>query len=340
MIRLALFLIVVGALLAVIATVSGRLPKGDPFAAITGHQQIIIDNSWALPLAKQRHIDAEPPYDLGLFGNSRSMNVGEQDIGSIGACRFFNYSLSGESLRASVALLERLARHKKAPHLAVVSVDNFELQLYANPTFLDPLERWRLAAADILAGLARPDIGWRDAGKMAWRIVHTETIIAKRSLNAELVREGIQALLSPRQFELTTIPGRGYRADGSRGKPITPLGEPPGLPPVPAAPQVLPGYLRYDLERLARLRALGIDIVLYESPISPRLAAAPGRPSAVATSTRATYLSTCRTFDLECHTAPTQFPSGDWSDDSHPPTEPLGQYLQERISGRLEFCRA
>src|SRR5690349_20011124 len=67
-----------------------------------------------------------PPYDVGLFGYSRIMMVGADDLGLPGK-RVFNFSIGGSSIRQSIRLLEELHAMGKAPAIAIISVDHAEL---------------------------------------------------------------------------------------------------------------------------------------------------------------------------------------------------------------------
>jgi hypothetical protein len=172
--------------------------------------------------------------------------------------------------------------------------------------------------------------------RMAWRILHLEIDLAKRTLNAELFRDGVVQMFIGTEFPRTTAPGRGYRSDGSHtqapnDRPLQPLAA------VTGSRQVLPGYLRYDLERLVAVQSEGTAIVLYESPIAPG-----SRPNTdVARTSRAEFVADCRAVGLECYTAPEQSVADakDWPDSNHAPPAALGRYLTQLLGGRLNACR-
>jgi len=70
------------------------VPDEDPYAVKPKHQLVSLDE---LPLPvfaelKFRHVKRQPRYDIGLFGNSRSLGVGTRHL-SLGDCRFFNFSV-------------------------------------------------------------------------------------------------------------------------------------------------------------------------------------------------------------------------------------------------------
>ena len=336
MIRPRLFLLTVALLIGLVVAAYIYAADTDPFASAASGRQIVLDNSWALAGGKLRHAAQTPRYDIGVFGNSRALDINAADLGSGSRCRFFNFALAGESLRGSAALLEQLAADGKAPRLAVVSVDNFELQTYANPMFLPAWPRWRQALADLAADA---EMAWRERATMAWRVLYTENELAKRPFNIELLRTNLEILLGMVPATPTTSEaGRGYRADGSRTQPAPPRAPPPELP-LPQSRQVLGGYLAYDLARLARLRTRGTEIVVYESPIDPRSAAR--APSALARDSRARFAEACRAVGLDCHVAPARLPDDDglWRDNNHAPATPLNRYVRGLIADKTGFCR-
>ena len=345
MIRPWFFLVSTACFLAVILAASNRVPQGDPFAMATNERQVALDDSRIVAIGKWRHIVEQPRYDIGLFGNSRSLEVSQGDLGLAGNCRFFNYSLPGESIRTSVALLERLASVRRAPHVAVISVDNFELQFYSNPVLIELPARWRFAANDIAAGLSRPGISWFEFGRMTWRILRTEFNLAARQFNAELFREWLVLVLEGQSpsFERTSILGRGYRSDGSHTRATVAAGH--ALMPVNPATsrQILPGYLIYDLERLLRLRMAhpDLDIVLYESATAAIGDSTAARTSSIAAESRRIYLDTCQSLKLECHAAPDQLlgDKSDWADSSHAPPTALGHHIMSFLGGKPASCR-
>lgn len=340
MIKPRFFLLTVALLLGLVVAIYIYASASDPFAVATREKQVVLDNSWALAGGKLRHAAQAPRYDIGLFGNSRALDVNAADLGLGASCRFFNFALAGESLRGSVAFLEELAANRKAPRLAVVSIDNFEIQTYANPMFLPALPRWRQALADLGAGIRRADITWREFADMAWRILWNENELAKRPFNIALLRDNLEVLLGiAPATSMTVEPGRGYRDDGSRTQPAdVPRAPPPPLPP-PQSRQVLGGYLAYDLARLARLSAQGIAIVVYESALDPGNAArSPGR---LAQESRERFVAACRAAGLDCHVAPTRLPGDDglWRDSTHAPAAPLSHYVRGLIADKTAFCR-
>ena len=336
MIRPRLFLLMVAILIGLVVAVNIYAAAGDPFIGATPQQQVVLDNSWDLAGGKLRHAAQTPRYDIGVFGNSRALDVNAADLDLGPHCRFFNFALAGESLRGSAALLERLAADGKAPRLAVVSIDNFELQTYANPMFLPAWPRWRQALADLVSDA---EITWRERATMAWRVLYTENELAKRPFNIELLHANLEILLGIVPATATTnVAGRGYRADGSRTQPEPPR-EPPSELPWPQSRQVLGGYLAYDLARLAQLRARGTDVVVYESSIDPRSAAR--APSALARDGRAQFAAACRAVGLDCHAASARLPGDDgfWRDSNHAPAGPLNRYVRGLIADKTGFCR-
>ena len=97
---------------------------------------------------KLAHARTSPAYDIGLFGNSRSMTVSSQDLG-FDDLRFFNFSLAGSSFRQSIMFLEILAAHDAAPDISVISLDHLELSMLANQDIFTARDRITVAMFDL-----------------------------------------------------------------------------------------------------------------------------------------------------------------------------------------------
>ena len=67
---------------AAIIAVAQYVPPGDPFTIKTNNKLVSLDGI-SLPVfaeLKVRHVKSQPRFDVGLFGNSRSLNVGIDDL--------------------------------------------------------------------------------------------------------------------------------------------------------------------------------------------------------------------------------------------------------------------
>jgi len=257
--------------------------------------------------------------------------------------QFFNFSIGGESLRTSIALMERLAEAGVAPRNAIVSVDHFELQRYHNPYSLWAPRRWSLLALDLWGGLSRTEISFREWLRMAWRHLRSESRLFEQNFSIELFMTSLKLKLGlASDLTETTANGLGYSADGSRSSPPVPTDQRATERLSPISPQFLFGYLKYDFERLKTLQDQGVNMILYETPLeskSARFFAENPSPFAAATRTRFTTL--CRDLSLRCYTAPREVPYPDlpWPDHSHPPAKTLAAYLTTRLAGDVKGCR-
>ncbi|MBL6933400.1 MAG: hypothetical protein ISR45_10665 [Rhodospirillales bacterium] len=329
--------------MAGIYTIATYVPGEDPFSNQPSHQLVSLDG---LPLPvfaelKFRHVARQFRYDVGLFGNSRSLDIGTRHL-SLGQCRFFNFSVGSESFRFTVANLERLKKIGKAPKLALISIDNFELQRYNNPISLFASIRWKKAIADIMAGLTRADIGFKDFIRMGWRHVWIEVKRFEMTFNPETFYTGIVNLFSDgNYFQWVSPTAVGYHLDGSRNspEPVKKMAFKNLLKPT--SHQIKSGYFKFDLERLARLQKYGIQVVIYESSLEPKSAAAfHKRPSSQASGSRRVFNSACAKLGLKCYVAP-QGLDGDeglWTDHSHPPAKLVGNYLNKLLSENQLAC--
>ena len=279
-----------------------------------------------------------PPVDIALFGDSRILPVSAHDVG-YPSCRFFNFALSGESIRSSVALMEHLAAIGKAPRLAIVGIDNFESQYFSNPTWLPPMKRWQSAWTDLAVGWQRQDVSMTNWLRMGWRHLHTSGESVRYMFARQFLISGANlwldtAMPTGNGHEAKSHQRPHYRIDGSLSYGVAGKDGQADIP-LPSAPeQIIVGYLRHDLQRLARQERDGRRVIIYESPVAPtstrRFAQ---QPSAYAKFHRETFLEECRKLGLACQADPGLFaPDAGWRDSSHPPPGPLGAYIQTLIS--------
>lgn len=287
-----------------------------------------------LAALKRRHAAAAPRYDIGLFGNSRVVQVGADDIG-IDPDRFFNFAVPGTTLRQSVELLELLVADGSAPRLAVISVDNAALHFQSRLAYPGLIRRLPAAATGIWRIWRSPDGGTLLAARALVDTVLTGWAQIRHVYSFGQVYSRLsfmfpRMLAAPGDFEVT------FRRDGSRPMP---------LPEAQTAPMTLPperpfvlarAYLDQDLERLARIQAQGVMVLLYESPLYPgdevqaTAAAAPeGRLL------RDQLMTRCRGLALACLPAarlgrPEEPPF--WPDCCHAPAALLGAYIADLIA--------
>ncbi|HWV55305.1 hypothetical protein [Pseudorhodoplanes sp.] len=133
MLRLIAFCL--GALAATIGAVAAVFHAPAHDFSSQGTKSAYLDALSADALT-QLKLGVRHTFDIGLFGNSRSIMVGSQELDT--PCSFFNYSIPGTTFRTSVALLEALAAQNRAPNLAVISLDNLEIQMMAIPNTYRP----------------------------------------------------------------------------------------------------------------------------------------------------------------------------------------------------------
>ncbi|MBV5325322.1 MAG: hypothetical protein J0626_08665, partial [Rhodospirillaceae bacterium] len=149
---------------------------------LAGSERLMLDQLSVEDLAalKLLHLERHPAYDILVLGNSRPLPLTESDLG-MAQGKMFNAALTGESLRSSVLLLERLAEIDRLPRIALISFDHAELNYYGNPQWPPVGLRWTQAIRDLWAGLTRPDIPLPDLARMAVRHAITEaTILARK----------------------------------------------------------------------------------------------------------------------------------------------------------------
>ncbi len=247
------FLVVLAAFVTLVVLQSP--PRGDPFAADGFALRAALDRlpEEDITALKLRHAGAVPRYRIGLFGNSRSIQVGAKEL-KTGEGEFYNFSVPGASIRQSVSMVEWLAEIGKLPGVSIISFDNAALEFYGNPVHPPPPARWSAAARDVWHGLGDGNIGWRDTARMAWRHALTEWRALVALMNTERLHE--------RWAANAANPGRPtFLADGSR--PFSGAETTVELAPLDALPaSVMPEYLAYDLSRLAAIHNPGGRIIV------------------------------------------------------------------------------
>lgn len=267
-------------------------------------------------------------FDIGVFGNSRSVAIGSEDIGRP-SCSFFNFSIPGTSFRSSVALLEMLADRGIAPATAIVSLDHLELRMMAPPDHLAVGRLLTLALRDFAVAAPSP----REMVRVVWRQSFAAWTKIRRNVSSTVVVAGVERWLG--------IEGQGqvYRADGSR----------PAAPAAASGSQhrFTPGtdknisakLLVHDIERLAA----GVDraggprrIIIYESPLEPENARRWfEQPSPGARALREAVAAACTRLGLECHlggmAGEPRLASVGWPDATHAPSAQLGRVISDYL---------
>lgn len=294
---------------------------------------IVLDDPqrrWALALLpsdeiaalKLKHAEDEPPYGVGLFGNSRIMMVGAAELG-LGNRRVFNFAIGGQSVRQSIRLLDELRARGKLPAIAIVSMDNVELGLPGG-LGVSPGPPWR----------------WLDEATDAWIAWKREGL---RSAVVQLINagaaEGQQAAITFNHFFLLTKlraltgsagPGRptNFRLDGSQRQ--TSYANRAAIEPLPQRADTYP-QLESDFARLAAIRDTGIRVVVYESPVAPSLGGTTDLDLSVnARTVRRRFHETCARFQLECYRPPA-LTAQEWFDRDHAPALLLAAWLRQLV---------
>lgn len=286
---------------------------------------------WAMALLPGDEIAAlklwqaekEPRYDIGLFGNSRILMVGADELG-LGNRRVFNFAIGGQSIRQSIRLLEELRARGKAPAIAVVSMDYVELGLPGGlGVSPGPPWRWLEEAADVWIAWKRE--GLRSAVVQIINIGSAEEQQMAITFNHFFVLSKLRALAG------SAGPPASFRPDGSQ-KEVIPAG-PVTISPLPRRADTYP-QLESDFARLAAIRDAGTRVLVYESPVAPQLMSVNDRGlSANARAVRYRFHEACARFQLECH-GPPSLTAQAWFNRDHPRAALLAAWLRPLIEQR------
>jgi hypothetical protein len=279
---------------------------------------------------KAAHATQRAPYEVGLFGSSRAVEVSHSDVG-LQAGTFFNFSVGGASFRQSVALLEYLARHDRAPGLAIISIDNHDLGFLSQvywPLLVSLPDR-------LTSSVPMPYLSGSN-GRI-WTISRQEFLDPWKTfatqlrshLNFTRVSRQVRFLLSP--FSEDRSKANEHRLDGAR------LQQFQGAPPIRGfrAVEISDGDARLvdaDMRRLADLQRKGVKIIVFESPIHPTLRETVEQSrSENLRAFRLKFADMCVRYSISCVPAPALSDDDPWSDCCHPPPKLLGRFLSELL---------
>lgn len=328
--RISAFVVGIVGLLTVLVWLESTGPATDPFVPSAPPSVVNLDylDPYVLNKIKMEHAAARPPFDVAIFSDSRSEQVGTRLVEGLGLS-FFSFAVSGEGFRSSVSRLEQLAAMGKAPRVALVQVANFESQEFAPGWSLSLSQRLREMRQDLMRSDAPASVRQAMAKAYAGREMH----LVRHIFDAARLKIIITRLLHPppRQAETPLGAEFGMRSDGSRKAPHRDLPEPMIMLSQPE--RIALFYFRTDLERLRALAvATGSRIIVYEPPLaanSRRHYAA--RPSPHAQAARAQFLAVCGGGgSLTCVSQPEDFPGDEthWPDAEHAPEGPLTAWMR------------
>ena len=314
----------------------------DPFDRLSNTE--VLAAFGALPLrghalAKYHHALNGPPYAVGVFGNSRTVMLGHQDL-DLKAGDMFNFSVGGSSFMQTVALLEELAKAGKAPGVSIISLDNPEMQYFGYSYFPGPLRSVSKITEDARLLYARSDGSSHsiiNAIKILINTIHFTLAQTKELWSFDAAKRYFNYLYASGAGTKARTNPPEYKLDGSRWtKPVLVRHNLKFTPEKRLTP-MMNNYLENAIIRLSRLvHEYGLNIVVYESPIAPesarvyREAASP-----FAQATKARMFAMCEKQGLDCRsaiviTAPEGGPY--WSDCCHAPAGQLGNYIRTLVN--------
>ncbi len=271
--------------------------------------------------SKLDHAIRQPRLDIGLFGNSRAIQVRSEGLGLSG---FFNFSVPGTSFLNSVQMLSVLEEHNRTPETVVISIDHFFHEfdgMSVHPSAFTRLEYF-VDSTSSLIGLVGIDN--RSVVRFAWRFVWNEWQQLSGFLNGARV-------LTP-LFTKGDGDQGGYQIDGSR--PLHNLAETTIL--TKQTPAIDLNILAASMRRLAAIMEIsGVEILVYESPLLVPDNRVIGQREA---SLRSGFQVLCDQYKIDCILGasglPLTWPDG-WLDPTHAPSRALEEALATRVSAGL-----
>lgn len=281
------------------------------------------------------------PFDIGIFGNSRSIMVSESDFDLSNGKTFFNFSSGGSAFVQSVKLIEKLAAAGVAPKTILVSLDHPQIQYtgyakYPNPVFLlgDTFVDF-FTMANAAEGSFRRMLS--DAFKVLdWAKDHTWKSFKSAWKSDQLLRRvkhGIQAILG---LEVdSTAKFNGFREDGSVVQ-VLPIAR-TDFSKHRFGYEGLRGWDRHVYLGMKRLDAVardhGVKVIVYESPIWPGLESSDKMIRKDAIDTHQWFVAGCKDTLVQCVDAWKLEPrkTGYWPDCCHAPAGDLGYYFRNTL---------
>ena len=160
------------------------------FDELKSGEQLDLDAHSSRFLAQHKiaHLVQSTPYDIVLFGNSRSVQVGAANLGTR-SCSFFNAAIPGQSFRNSVAMVERLANLGHTFDTVMIGLDNFLIQFAGNATAVPFQDRIMITIRDVLYVFDHGDI--TDVQQAIWRGLFAEHTALSTALDYRFMAEDI-----------------------------------------------------------------------------------------------------------------------------------------------------
>ncbi len=274
------------------------------------------------------------PFDIGIFGKSRTVMLHQGVVPWASGKDLFNFSVGGTSLHQSVRSIEFLAAYGVLPRTVVVSVDPAELQFVEVPHWPHPLlEPGRYGVflgallTDDYAALRRRlgdvvkvhdffmDRAWADFERL-WNFERTVERLAYGL--------GFGTRASP-------TPTPNYLDGSRRPSQATAAPDLSGFKQKTSAHRADARLTRISIERLSDIaRATGTRVIVYEAPLAPSLAVkAANVPSAGAVESRRWLREACIVGGLKCYGPPVlpTSPETFWPDCCHAPAPLLGAHV-------------
>lgn len=280
---------------------------------------------------KASHAGRSPPYRIALFGNSRIVEVSHSDLG-VSQNDFFNFAVGGTSFRQSVVLLEYLAKIGKAPRLAILSIDNHDIE-FAETFFWPPV---MTVPARVINDAVRTwevtdqktiSYWWHSA---KYIVEGCQRALAQLRGYFNFARLRLRILFITSQFRNGPQNNLNYLPDGANPIPLTDVSGTPFFR-TGGGTEFTVRYadlVEADIGRLAELKAKGIKIIVYESPIHPKLRDQVARTrSRTISEFRNRFMAACVRNSLTCLPAPILDESVSWSDCCHAPPALLGRFI-------------
>jgi hypothetical protein len=288
-----------------------------------------VEDIYALKLFHALNVAA---YDIGLFGNSRIISVGAENI-SLSDQRIFNFGLRGRSFEDSVMFIEKLSENSKLPTIVVISFDNLHIKrIFHAPLISSIFERLPNFYLNIRNSISENLLNETELWKYTGIFFANEWKLFTRFFSAKTLNLRLRYYFAD-VIPFNTDTSR-YYPDGSRHSTASlfqrPLNyEPVGLPPF---------ALERALQRLNDISGKGAKVLIFESPLIPKLAEYYKlNPDSRVSLIRRYFFNLCAQYEfINCLHAPNfggiKGKKIHWENQDHPPKELLGKYLQGIIT--------
>ena len=293
---------------------------------ISNQERGVLNNLTSYDLSKIKLHNAEnkEKFDIAIFGNSRSVNIGKSDL-QIRDEEFFNFSIPGESFRNSVSMIEILFNKNKVPKTNIIAFDNFEIDLIGG-NVINPNLFFHRVKKKTIEFFYLINISYKEAFKNLHDYIIEEFrglkylfSITRNKIYVPLIfgyfyKDKVNLISeNGKNIKTELLKKKKYKFDYIRNDKYL--------------------LLEKDLNTLKRVKEkTGVNIIIYISPILPDFQINQ-KLSSKAKFVKDRLFKICKKNKIRCIDSPmiSNKKKPFWDDSSHPPSQKIGSWISKEI---------